>query len=181
MLRQLLACSLVLLFCGCSNTDVPELEPTPLVVNLRLQIANSSPKYLEKHFVSKIEKAVKKLPHVASTHGMALTNEAVVTIFYGGDVKFAEAEAYIYKLIPDLQLPIQAKKITVVELCGAELSKSNLMHIAKNQGLNHFLDEVVAVKADLASNLLPKEEFDAMFHNECDEVKREAPLYILEE
>lgn len=183
MWKQLFVCGVTLFLWACSDTKVPELEPTPLVVSVRIQIDNGPPKYMEKYFVNKLETGLKTLPHVVSTHGMALTNEAVITVFYEDGVKFSDAEFAIKKLVPDLQLPVKPSKTTLVELCGADLSHSNLAHIAQNKGLNlnAMLNEVVPVEPDLASNMLPKEEFDAMFHNECDEVSRDAPLYILEE
>lgn len=183
MWKQLFICVGVLLLVGCSNTSVPELEPTPLVISLRVELANATPQYGDKYFLKTIERAVKGLPHVASTHGAAFTNEVVINVFYEEGIKFAEAEDDIEKLMQTLKLPSQLKNVRLAELCGKDLDQSHLTHIAKSKGLNikSMLDEVVDAKPELAANLLPKEEFDAMFRNECDEVNHALPLYILEE
>lgn len=164
---------------GCSNE--PDIHPTPLVIGVRFDIPNASPEYIEKYFTQPLIKSLNSTAHITNTHAIAIKNAATINVFFEDEIKFAEGEEIIQKTIKSATLPKKLKSVYFTELCGDDLSDSNLMHIAKTKGidLEKVLDNVVPVSPDLAKNLLPAEEYNTMFSNECDDPEIENPLYIL--
>lgn len=176
IITLVLACCLTA--CG---SDSQSIEPTPLVVSARFDIPKSSPKDIEKYFTNPLVKALKTAPHVSNTRGIALTNGATLIVFFEDGVKFAEGEDIINSVLASVKSPKKFNTVGLTELCGDDLSQSDLMHIAKAKGIKseNVFDNVITVSADLAKNLMPAEEYDSMFSNECDEPST-APLYVLE-
>ena len=174
------ATSLVLVGCGDGSESI---EPTPLVVNVRFDIPAASPKDVEKYFTTPLTKALKSAPHIHTTHGVAMTNGATVTIFFEEGIKFSEGNEIINRVIAGLKSPKAFQVVDFTELCGDNLSQSDLMHIAKAKGVKSesIFDNVITASEKLADNLLPKEEYDAMFSGECDDPAASAPLYVLEQ
>lgn len=172
--------SLVLM--GCGN-QTESIEPTPLVLNVRFDIPTSSPKEVDKYFITPLSKALKSAPHIHTAHGVAMTNSATMTVFFEEGVKFAEGNEIINRVISGLKSPKAFEVVNFTELCGDDLSQSDLMYIANAKGVKseNILDNVITVSEELANNLLPKAEFDAMFSGECDEPAPSAPLYVLEQ
>lgn len=165
---------------ACSS-DTQSIEPTPLVISARFEIPTSTPKDIEKYFTNPLVKALKSAPHVSLTHAIALTNGATVIVFFEAGIKFAEGEDIINTVLSSVKSPKKFNTTDFTELCGDDLSQSDLMHIAKAKGVKSesVFDNVITVSSDLAKNILPSEEYDSMFANECDEPST-APLYVLE-
>lgn len=165
---------------ACS-TDTQSIEPTPLVVSVRFDIPTSTPKDIERYFTNPLVKALKSAPHVSITHAIALTNGATVVVFFEAGIKFAEGEDIVNAVLASVKSPKKFNTADFTELCGDDLSQSDLMHIAKAKGAKpeSVFDNVISVSSDLAKNILPSEEYDSMFANECDEPST-APLYVLE-
>ncbi|QOL20083.1 hypothetical protein [Candidatus Bodocaedibacter vickermanii] len=165
---------------ACSN-DTQNIEPTPLVVSARFDIPASPPKDIEKYFTNPLVKALKSAPHVSITHAIALKNGATVVVFFEDGIKFAEGEDIITSVLTSVKSPKKFNTVDFTELCGDDLSQSDLMHIAKAKGVKSesVFDNVITVSADIAKNILPSEEYNSMFANECDEPST-APLYVLE-
>jgi hypothetical protein len=167
------------LLAACGNTQ--SIESTPLVVSARFNIPASAPKDIERYFTNPLVRALKSAPHVSVTHATALTNGATVVVFFEDGVKFAEGEDIINTVLASVKSPKKFNTVDFTELCGDDLSQSDLMHIAKAKGVKpeSVFDNVITVSSDMAKNILPPEEFDSMFANECDEPIT-APLYVLE-
>lgn len=165
--------------CGDGERSI---YPTPLVMNVRVDVPNTGAIYLEKYFTKPMVGALKSAPHVSNTHAIATSNGATITVFFEEGVKFAEGEEIILDKLKSINLPRKINEPQFTELCGDDLSSSNLMHIAKAKGLKSeiIMDNVITVSSELASNMLPKEEYDAMFSSECDEDAPSVPLYVLE-
>jgi multidrug efflux pump subunit AcrB len=167
---------------ACSNDQV-SLHPTPLVINARFNFSNASPDYIEKYFLNPMAKAFKSVSHISATHTIATTNTATVIVFFHDGVNFVVGEEIIQNTIQSLALPQKFNGVVLTELCGDDLSESNWMHIAKAKKVKteSVLDNIVTVAADIGEHLLPPEEYQAMFANECEEQKVNAPLYVLED
>lgn len=172
--------SLTLLGCGDGSDSI---EPTPLVMNVRFDVPSSTPKDIEKYLMSPLTKALKSAPHIHTTHAIALTNGATITVFFEEGIKFAEGNEIINRVISSLKSPKKFDVVNFSELCGDDLSQSDIMHIAKAKGMKseNILDNVITVSETLADNILPKEEYDAMFSGDCDEPATPAPFYVLEQ
>lgn len=168
-----------LLACGDEGGSI---HPTPLVMNIRVDIPNAGAAYIEKYFIKSMIGGLKSAPHVSNTHAIATTNGATITVFFEDGIKFAEGEDIIQEVLNSVNTPKKIAETQLTELCGDDLSESNLMHIAKAKGIKteNVLDNVITVSSELASNILPKEEYDAMFSNECDDTPASTPLYVLE-
>lgn len=165
---------------ACSN-DTQSIEPTPLIISVRFDIPASTPKDIEKYFTNPLAKALKSAPHVSTTHAIALNNGATLVVFFEDGIKFAEGEDIITAVLKSVKSPKKFNTVDFTELCGDDLSQGDLMHIAKTKGIKSeaVFDNVITVSTNLAKNILPPEEFDSMFANECDEPST-APLYVLE-
>jgi hypothetical protein len=168
------------LLVACSNVT-QSIEPTPLVVSARFSIPASTPKDIERYFTTPLARALKSASHVSVTHETALTNGATVVVFFENGVKFAEGKDIINNVLASVKSPQKFNTVDFTELCGDDLSQSDLMHIAKTKGVKpeSVFDNVITVSSEIAKNILPKEEFDSMFANECDKPST-APLYVLE-
>jgi hypothetical protein len=165
---------------GCNN-DIDSIHPIPLVMNVRLELSGVTPRYVEKYFVKPMMNVLQTTQHISNTHGVATMNGATLIIFFEDGVKFAEGEAIVQGVINSVKLPKKFTTVKITELCGDDLTDSNLMHIAKGKNIKpeNILDNIVTVSHDLAANILPLEEYNAMFSNECDEPSK-TPLYVLE-
>jgi hypothetical protein len=170
---------IVLCLLACSNNN--EVEPTPLVMSVRFEIPASTPKDIEKYFIKSLNKALTSAPHVSATHPFAFTNGATVVVIFEDGIKFAEGEDIINGVMASVKPQKKAVAINFTELCGDDLSQSDLMHIAKAKGIKseNVFDNVITVTEDLGKNILPQDEYNAMFANECDE-PAQVPLYVLE-
>jgi|GEM_PF-2212923 len=168
-----------LLACGDGEVSI---HPTPLVMNVRVDVPNAAASYIEKYFTRPIIGSLKAAPHVSNTHAIAIRNGATITVFFEEGIKFAEGEDIIQEALSSIKTPKKIGATQLTELCGDDLSQSNLMHIAKAKGIKaeNILDNVITVSSDLAANIMPKEEYNAMFSNECDDASSPAPLYVLE-
>lgn len=175
----ILAVCLITFLVACSNSNV--LQPTPLVISVRFEIPSSNAKDIEKYFIKPIAKALDSAAHVAATHPIALTNGATLVVFFEDGIKFAEGEDIINGVISAVKSSKKPASVNFTELCGDDLSQSDLMHIAKAKGIKpeNVFDNVITVAEDVGKNILPADEFSAMFANECDE-PAQVPLYVLE-
>jgi hypothetical protein len=168
---------------GCSDKETADIGTVPLVLNVRFDITGSSPQEVEKYFVKPLITALNSAHHVSTTHGIAMSNSATITVFFEDGVHFAEGEAIVESVLKSTKTPKKySASSCIIELNGDDLSQSNLMHIAQAKGVKpeNVMDNFITVTESLAENLLPKEEFDSMFSNDCDEAP-DAPLYILNE
>jgi hypothetical protein len=182
MFNRCLTLALIGFLYGC-GTDEPTIHPTPLVMNVRIDVPNANPAYIEKYITKPISATLKSAPHVSKTHAIARTNGATIVVFFEDGIKFAQGETIIMERIDALSLPKQYTGLDFTELCGDDLSESNLMHLAQAKGIKPeaILDNVITVSEEMAESMLPAEELNAMFSNECDEPATNAPLYVLED
>jgi hypothetical protein len=182
LLLQCIGVSLALILIGCGG-EAETIEPTPLVLHVRFDIPSASPKDVEKYFVAPLTKALKSAQFITTTHGVAMTNGATVTVFFEEGIKFAEGNEIINAAIVGLKSPKPFEIVNFTELCGDDLSQSDIMHIAKGKGVKpeSILERVITVTEQIGESVLPKAEFDAMFSGECDEPTPPAPLYVLDQ
>ncbi len=181
MIKYFFALGVSLALVGCDSKKL-ELNSTPLVMSVRFKVENASPQYIEKYFTSPFVMALEAAPHVTDTHALAITNSATITVFFEDGIKFSEGEDIIVSASKDAKFPKKVNLKEFAELCGDDLTKGHLMHIAKLKGINPalVLDRVITVTADLPENLMPPGAFDSMFPDECNS-SSEIPLYVLED
>lgn len=179
MFNKFATCIMALCLTACGNNS--SIQPTPLVMSVRFEIPASSPRDIEKYFIKSLNKALTSTPHVSATHPIALTNGATIIVIFEDGIKFAEGEDIINGVIASVKSPKKPVTINFTELCGDDLSQSDLMHIAKAKGIKseNVFDNVITVTEGLGKNILPQDEYNSMFANECDE-PAQAPLYVLE-
>lgn len=149
---------------------------------MRFDVPGTEPGYLEKYFTKPISKALKSTAHVSMLHAIATKDNVTMVVFFEDGVKFAEGEELLLNAVTMVNPPKKFTAIHFTELCGDDLSQSNLMHIAKTKKIKpeNILDNVITISADMASHIMPEEEYTAMFSNECNEADTSAPLYVLE-
>lgn len=178
MFNKFATCTMTLWLGACSNSGI---EPTPLVMSVRFEIPASNPMDIEKYFIKSLNKALTSTPHISATHPIALTNGATVVVIFEDGIKFAEGEDIINTVIASVKSSKKIATINFTELCGDDLSQSDLMHIAKAKGVKpeNVFDNVITVTEDLGKNILPQDEYTSMFANECEE-PTQVPLYVLE-
>lgn len=169
MFNKIATWIMILCLAACSNSNI--LQPTPLVMSVRFEIPSSNPRDIEKYFIKPLNKALNSADHVSAVHPIALTNGATLVVFFEDGIKFAAGEDIINDVIASVKSPKKPTSVNFTEMCGDDLSQSDLMHIARAKGLKpeNVLDNVITVTEDLGKNILPSDEYNAMFTNECDE------------
>jgi hypothetical protein len=179
MFNKLATCIMVICLAACGNNS--GIEPTPLVMSVRFEIPSSNARDIEKYFIKPLTKALGSAAHVSATHPIALTNGATLIVFFEDGIKFAEGEDIINAVIAAVKSPKKPSSVNFTEMCGDDLSQSDLMHIAKAKGIKpeNVFDNVITVTGDLGKNILPPDEYNSMFQNKCDE-PAQVPLSVLE-